>query len=192
MFIWYFQRAWVPYGYLWTWNWPITAHEISQPCNKYLLLAECEVCIASYGLRFFFFYGPSAYHSHTCTCTGVLLAILVCKLHPHTVSVAVHRRGGGVVEVAWGGRGEVKYLTYDFFTKSHTLGHFKPTFEICLVKRFLLALDWWLLVTSWNVSSMSLGFVVMKLKHPHYGTHTHHFIALISKWYLPDNSLLRS
>ena len=52
------------------------------------------------------------------------------------------QEGGGVVEVAWGGRGEVKYLTYDFFTKSHTLGHLKPTFEICLVKRFLLALDW--------------------------------------------------
>ena len=35
--IWRFDRlsiARVPYGYLWTWNWPITAREISQPYNK--------------------------------------------------------------------------------------------------------------------------------------------------------------
>ena len=42
-----------PYGYLRTWNWPITAREISQPYNKYLLLAECEVRTASYGPSFF-------------------------------------------------------------------------------------------------------------------------------------------
>ena len=28
------SRARGPYGYLWTWNWPITACEISQPYNK--------------------------------------------------------------------------------------------------------------------------------------------------------------
>ena len=31
----------------------ITAREISQPYNKYLLLAECEVRTASYGPSFF-------------------------------------------------------------------------------------------------------------------------------------------
>ena len=35
----------------------ITACEISQPYNKYLLLAECEVRTASYGPSFF----PSFY-----------------------------------------------------------------------------------------------------------------------------------
>ena len=54
------SRARGPYGYLRTWNWPITAREISQPYNKYLLLAECEVRMASYGLHFFpSFYGQA-------------------------------------------------------------------------------------------------------------------------------------
>ena len=47
------SRASGPYGNLRTWNWPITAREISQPYNKYLLLAECEVRTASYGPSFF-------------------------------------------------------------------------------------------------------------------------------------------
>ena len=47
------SRARGLYGYLRTWNWPITAREISQPYNNNLLLAECEVRTASYGPSFF-------------------------------------------------------------------------------------------------------------------------------------------
>ena len=52
------SRASGPYGNLRTWNWPITAREISQPYNKYLLLAECEVRTASYGPSFSFLLWP--------------------------------------------------------------------------------------------------------------------------------------
>ena len=45
-------RAGGPYGYLQTCNWPITARKISQPYNKYILLAECKVQMASYGPSF--------------------------------------------------------------------------------------------------------------------------------------------
>ena len=39
------SRARGPYGYLRTWNWPITAREISQPYNEYMLFTGWEVRI---------------------------------------------------------------------------------------------------------------------------------------------------
>ena len=51
----WWSRARGPYGYLRTWKWPITAREISQPYNKYVVLAECEIWTASYGPSFFSF-----------------------------------------------------------------------------------------------------------------------------------------
>ena len=39
------SRARSPYGYLRTWNWPITAREISQPYNKSCYCSSFSVCV---------------------------------------------------------------------------------------------------------------------------------------------------
>ena len=55
--IWRFDRwskARGPYGYLWTWNWPITAREVGQPYNKsyyYLLVASVSKVLFLYYLK---------------------------------------------------------------------------------------------------------------------------------------------
>ena len=48
-----------PYGYLRTWNWPITAREISQPYNKYILLDGWPANMAGYFTSRQYFGEPS-------------------------------------------------------------------------------------------------------------------------------------
>ena len=67
-------------GYLRTWNWPITAREISQRHNKYLLLVDCEVRTASYGPSFFpSFYGPSAERAGHENKEGKKQGTMICR-----------------------------------------------------------------------------------------------------------------